>query len=66
MQALLYLMLHARLRIAMADGKIFELKEILLRTQSPDGSVRKAGEAQLLELENQVGHASGIMSVSMF
>ncbi len=46
--------------------KILELKEILLRTQSPDGSVRKAGEAYLLGLENQVGHTSGVMSMSNF
>ncbi len=59
-------MLHAHLRIAMADEKILELKEILLRTQSPDGSVRKAGEAHLLELENQVWHTSGVISMSSF
>ncbi len=50
----------------MADEKILELKEILLRTQSPDGSVRKAGEAHLLELENLVGHTSGVISMSSF
>ncbi len=58
-------MLHTHLRIAMADEKILELKEILLSTQSPDGSIRKAGEARLLALESQVDHTTSHVVISI-